>query len=516
MKGRRPWHPVLFAALPLLFLYAHNVNEVALRDAIFPLAVMAAAALGLQVAMGRVLREPHRAAVLLTLFWAWFFGWGMARDASERVAAGWATGNPEVTAAGWLLVFVAGAWLVLRTRRSLVSVSGSLNLVAVVLVGLQLLPIAASTLQEWRRPVPQMQAQVGVRGAGPTGRLPNIYYLVLDSYTRADVLREEHSYDNGPFLDFLRSRDFYVADQATTNYDETALTLASLLNMQYLDELAKTMPRLSGDRKPLSRLIKDSRLCRLLRARGYRLVNFSCGQDLTDLAADEQHHAYSGLNEFERLAYSTTIASMVLVGVLGRPDSMEQKRQVIRGTLASIPSIRPGRRPVFVFGHVLCPHAPYVFLRDGSPGPLVGAVHDFSSPARCDISVYRRRYAEQLHYLNILLRPMIDKVLATAGPDAVIIMHGDHGSRLAVDLCQPRKGDFRRFFGVFCALHMPRAQAGLYPSITPINITRLLARTYLGEQSPPLPDENYYTPWLAPYNFTRVTPEPARRSAPAR
>jgi hypothetical protein len=42
---------------------------------------------------------------------------------------------------------------------------------------------------------------------------PDVYYFILDSYTRADLLKEAYGYDNSPFLDALRERGFYVATQ---------------------------------------------------------------------------------------------------------------------------------------------------------------------------------------------------------------------------------------------------------------------------------------------------------------
>lgn len=67
-----------------------------------------------------------------------------------------------------------------------------------------------------------------VQGAGG----PDIYYIVLDGYGRADVLEELYGHDNGPFLDGLRDRGFYVADEAYSNYAVTPLSLAGTLNMR--------------------------------------------------------------------------------------------------------------------------------------------------------------------------------------------------------------------------------------------------------------------------------------------
>ena len=38
----------------------------------------------------------------------------------------------------------------------------------------------------------------------PLGYAPDIYYIILDAYGRADVLEEMFGYDNTPFLQFAR------------------------------------------------------------------------------------------------------------------------------------------------------------------------------------------------------------------------------------------------------------------------------------------------------------------------
>jgi hypothetical protein len=75
----------------------------------------------------------------------------------------------------------------------------------------------------------------------PKGRYPDIYYIILDGHARSDILAELYGYDNNWFVDSLRQRGFYVADRSRTNYAQTYLSLASTLNMTYLDSLAQAV-----------------------------------------------------------------------------------------------------------------------------------------------------------------------------------------------------------------------------------------------------------------------------------
>ncbi len=72
-----------------------------------------------------------------------------------------------------------------------------------------------------------------------TDSFPNIYYIVLDMYTRGDVLADLYQHDNGPFLQALRDRGFYIAERSHSNYPCTILSIPSALNMNYFTELGK-------------------------------------------------------------------------------------------------------------------------------------------------------------------------------------------------------------------------------------------------------------------------------------
>ena len=46
---------------------------------------------------------------------------------------------------------------------------------------------------------------------------PDIYFIVLDGYARADVLAKYYGFDNGPFIGGLRQRGFQVSEASRSN-----------------------------------------------------------------------------------------------------------------------------------------------------------------------------------------------------------------------------------------------------------------------------------------------------------
>ena len=126
------------------------------------------------------------------------------------------------------------AWL-WRTRRDLAPVSGALNKVGACLVLVPLLTFGAA---KWQQDAPEaapLAAYEQALSEEARAQLPDIYYIIPDSYPRADVLLETFDYDNTPFLNALEERGFHIVDESYSNYPKTQMSLASSMNLDYLD-----------------------------------------------------------------------------------------------------------------------------------------------------------------------------------------------------------------------------------------------------------------------------------------
>ena len=128
MKRPLVIHHFLAAACPILFLTAHNIQEVSVYQAVVPLALVIAISLVLWVLAHRLTGDSMRGALIVSLFWILFFSYGYVHELSMGAVVGDVPiGRHRYLLSLWMLVLIAVSYLVVRTRRDLQMVSRWLN-----------------------------------------------------------------------------------------------------------------------------------------------------------------------------------------------------------------------------------------------------------------------------------------------------------------------------------------------------------------------------------------------------
>jgi hypothetical protein len=337
--------------------------------------------------------------------------------------------------------------------------------------------------------------------------LPDVYYIILDAYARADSLRAFYSFDNTPFLRALERRGFYIASRSRSNYDETPLSLASSLNMEYLGESVRSVALAPNDTEPLRRMIDRNRVAAELRKLGYHYVYIGTGASQTrNETADLRLDGDAKVTGFEGEALG--ISALGATGQV-RASQHEQHRGYIRAAFQHLEEIAKAPYPKFVLAHILAPHPPFVFAADGA------AVNDDRTFSYDDGSMllgsitrdqYREGYTAQLAYINRRTVAAVDAILRLSKRRPIIVIQGDHGSRMGMDWESQARTDLREPFSILNAYLVPaQVRRGLYPSITPVNSFRLILSRAFGKSYAPLSDRSFYSTASRPYDFSEVT-----------
>jgi len=314
---------------------------------------------------------------------------------------------------------------------------------------------------------------------------PDVYLLIFDAYARADMLKQYNHLDNTEFLDAMKARGFMISDQARSNYMYTRLSLSSFLNMKYLDKEVETFGP-NPPRGAINPLLREFEVAKRFKQMGYTYRHIGGYWHVTrssPIADENFSYLPAFAEEFAFVFLEGTVLHPFLKAVPFYGDFF-QPGVVHTQQLKNIakPEGEPG--PVFTFAHVLAPHSPYVFDRNGIKS------------AETSLTKWERplEYAEQVRYLNKQILKIVDEIDRVSGKDAIILVHGDHGARSQGQLGGTPEQN-REQMATFAAYRVPEAtRAKFYPGMSLVNNWRLVFSTAFGATDLPLlPDRTFYS-----------------------
>ncbi len=488
-----PIHPLLAAAYPVVFLFAINAAEqVTLEPLWRPLALAVGGAAIAMAVLWLLLRDPLRAALMTTVLVVGFFGYGHLWG----LASGWLDSQWPLIIA-WGLVVEIGLFAAWRAGRFARPVTRGLNVVAALALLLNGGSLAGTMTAFGAVVTPgPASSAIDLQPTDPDD-LPDVYYIILDRYAGSTALSETYGFDNEPFLTALESRGFRVARHAHSNYIKTPFSLASSLNIDFLDVAALEAEASEGkDREPIHRVLRDHlAVPTALKELGYHYVHVAnwWTPSATNVDADRVFR-YDGQDEF-----SSVLAQTTFLRALSEPDAAPTDpwdwRVLREHTLYELDKLdqvaaMPG--PKFVFAHLLIPHDPYVFNADGT----------FTGRAQVARLGKEESYRRQLSFANSQMLELVDRILAESGPDSVIMIQADEGpfpARYQADEWRfewrdATDAELEEKFGILFAMRVPGADldaAGFHDTISPVNTFRVIFNARFGTDLPMLPDRSW-------------------------
>ena len=385
-----------------------------------------------------------------------------------------------------------------------------LNAISVAIVGYYIFQFVTLIRGEpWRTAPLTVQPIDGVQSTIPTQTAtPDIYYIILDGYGRADMLQTLHGFDNSGFVKALEQRGFVVASDSQSNYPRTLLSLSSSLNMQYLDAMSSAM----GDSHlwwPVSNAVQHSEVRRILEDWGYKTVFFANNGDYSDIRDGDFYEAPFSiqLNIFNsRFLNLTNLNLLAKIDQLGISDlSYESHRRIILHSFERLPEVAAIPGPKFVFTHIIAPHPPYVFDRDGNPLDPPYAF-TLSDQMISDVDDSRNGYLEQLEFINDRMLVTIDGILVNSASPPIIIIQGDHGPGTRTNYDSAEDTCLYERFSILNAYHLPGVDEKSIPmDLSPVNTFRFIINTYFNSNLELLNNRQYFSTSAHFYQFIDVT-----------
>lgn len=360
---------------------------------------------------------------------------------------------------------------------------------------------------------PEIEAGSIARAQTP---LPHIIHVVLDGYSRADILRSTYGFDNTPFLDALKKRGFRVSDQATAPFNQTLFVMSSIFSLGRVTEVLKTPLNEQNQailRRALAHTQQHGAVPNLLEKMGYTLV--STPSAYLPLNWKNITSPNGKLNATSRLqltgtyifAYDLLMKSPILKGVASFGLKSTYSAESVDFEMLRNVSHRRFKtandQPLFVYQHILAPHPPFNITANGerrSSSELSAGLSDGTHLHQGNLrrrDLYRAGYVEKLRYINSAILEQIDGLMNTLNGPLIIILHGDHGGGLNFDqdsraaTCVGER--FSPLLAVFATDE--RISSGVTDDFNIINIYRLIFRNLLGADMPNLTNQSTFVSW---------------------
>lgn len=519
---KRFWliHPFLFAVYPILFLFSYNIHQYREEVLGLPLLISLGFGAGVFFICYLIYRKSQPAAILVSSFILIFFSYSRIQDQIKNLyinLGGFTLGPDKLLLTSVPLVLALIVILIIKFKTYLKSVNKILNIIALVLVSFTLLNIAIFEIKTGR--ILTLELDFGLSGEDETAeesQKRDIYYFVFDRYG-GDKTMKLYGYDNSEFFDYLKEKGFYIAEGVTSNYPKTFLSLGSSLNLGYINYLTeKTNGGGTSDESIVTPLVKNNKVIKFLKKRGYKYIHVGSGWDPTRINknADKNYvlkgGSYPYEDEFANGLLHTTLASPILktlfpdtTAVSQNPKDNDHRSRVLYqfSTFDEIPDM-PG--PKFVFMHVLLPHDPYVLNSNCTP------ISEEVTGKRTETE----NYIDQLKCTNKLIKKMLENILSKSQTPPIIVFTADEGPRPQINKV-PRNLSWisasdetiNEKFPILAAFYLPGLEKNpIYPTITPVNNFRILFNQYFGTKYPLLEDKNYiFQDENNYYKFTDVT-----------
>ena len=296
-------------------------------------------------------------------------------------------------------------------------------------------------------------------------KMPDIYYIIVDSYTSSNSLKKYWGYDNIKFSEYLRKRGFYIAEESRSFARYTTYSMASTLNMCADERLLRSSWELP------KRMIAVSSVVSFLQSKGYEFINdskFIFTESKKNIVLRHDNSKLS--NTIYWMVWDTFIYQVIakVYFAVGKTDT-----EIIQNDIEEI-SRQSQAHPKFVYAHFPIPHFPYYLDKNGKSLNWLKQSGQNS----------KQGYLEQIQGTNIMLEKLIDSIVNNNASPPIIIIQGDHGFRF---LSGNEK--FKETFTIMNAYLFPdRNYKRLSLSISPYNTFRVIFNQCFGARLPLLSD----------------------------
>jgi len=248
-------------------------------------------------------------------------------------------------------------------------------------------------------------------------------------------------------------------------------------------------------------MIRNSAVRKFLEDQGYQIIGFDSGFSWTNLIDADFYLA-------------PNLGSVKYMGMSGGANEFEVMLMETSAHPAALRCLNQGAEAAEARPEWTAPHAPGahpVHPGRAAQDPALALAQVHLRPCRRSALAVRLRpqrraggrrgrgasgYRDQLIYINKLVLPVLQQIIADSETPPIIIVQADHGGV---------RTNLQDRMRILNAYYLPDGgEKILYPSISPVNTFRLIFNRYFGTNYPLLDDTAYHSGYEAPYDYAVV------------
>ncbi len=463
-----------FAVYPILAAYAHNVDQLQIKQLFIPLAtslLLAALFYGVWLVVFRnSIKACLSTALLLLIFWNYELLFNFMNGFTNM-------GHRLVLPALLMFFFLLLFLLTLEVKaKTLINIRTILLLPMSLLVAFNLFVIGKGEITKARHTLTGFEAW-----DFPADRVdhqPDIYILVFDEYASLPTMQAIWGYDNRAFAKRLEEKGFFFARNSKTRYSFTHMAIPGILDLNYPDE---DISRVEG-----MAIINNNHTFRYLHQLGYE-IHFLDGWGSFEYTAQIPvadfvclYNTYYGdlyrLDEFSYMLFSRSLLTFWKSNlVVENANLYYQGHNFFLDYIENFPAwTNASEDPRLLYAHVMAPHLPFVFKRDGSFNVNPTNYWEYRD---IEPEVLRELYLEQYIYITQRIDEITSSILADSDNEPVILMFSDHGPRRS----SAGVAESEHHHRVLNAVYFPgQDYRSLHDSIAPVNTMRVFFNAFFG------------------------------------
>lgn len=481
------FHHFILVLFPVLLIYLDNINEIPIQDIFVPLILSLGIILIPWVLLIYFIGE-RKSAVIISLLVIIFLIFAYVRSIliyNEIEEVRFVAKN-IILIPMFLLPAAFIIYKILRQKFSS-NITQIINVISIAVLSFMIFQISLFYSVDVSYDEAQKLLNVPVFEINELSHTPNVYFLVLDAYSGEITLKKDFEFDNSEFYQQLEKRGFFVQKESYSNYPNTALSMPSIMNMNYLDFISEIQEKNSTDLRLVQKLWNDNKVMQVFQSAGYEIYSFHGASGISTLTKENFCRSNFNLNpELIGALENYYIPISKIRENLGEKQHYDRVLCVLNKTKNF--ESQTGT-PFYMHMHIKLPHQPFVFDSEGNK------VNDVISSNRFD-SELKDAYLKQVIFVNKKTLEIIDEIQKRNSNDVIIVM-SDHGGRFGVNWNNPSEMDYFRGFNNLSALYFPGQESSLPTYVAAVNTFRIFFNIYFNSNYEIL-DEKLI--WYSPEN----------------